>query len=64
MSALQQIINNGYHCVLDVAPQAVAKLRAMHLYPIFIRIKFKNVKQVTYSNSICIKNVSIMNYNS
>uniref|UniRef100_A0A0N5AG24 PDZ domain-containing protein n=1 Tax=Syphacia muris TaxID=451379 RepID=A0A0N5AG24_9BILA len=46
VSSLQQIINNGYHCILDVAPQAVAKLRNMHLYPIFIRIRFKNAKQL------------------
>lgn len=46
VSALEQIIAQGYHCVLDITPQAILRLHTMRLYPIVIRIKFKSAKQL------------------
>ncbi|KAK0400036.1 hypothetical protein QR680_003318 [Steinernema hermaphroditum] len=45
-SNLHDIMNHNLHCVMEISPQAVARLHAMRIYPILIRIKFKTVKQM------------------
>uniref|UniRef100_F1KRB5 Disks large 5 n=2 Tax=Ascaris suum TaxID=6253 RepID=F1KRB5_ASCSU len=46
VSALQHMIAQGYHCVLDVTPHAIVRLHSLRIYPIVIRIKFKSAKQL------------------
>uniref|UniRef100_A0A1I8AJK0 PDZ domain-containing protein n=1 Tax=Steinernema glaseri TaxID=37863 RepID=A0A1I8AJK0_9BILA len=45
-SNLHDIMNHNLHCVMEISPQAVARLHSMRIYPILIRIKFKTVKQM------------------
>lgn len=52
VNAMKQIVSQGYHCVLDITPQAVLRLHSMRLYPIIIRIKFKSIKQVYLASNI------------
>ncbi|CAJ0579684.1 unnamed protein product, partial [Mesorhabditis spiculigera] len=46
LSALQQLIDRGLHCLVDVSPQAITRLHALRIYPIVVQIKFKNSKQI------------------
>ncbi|KHN77994.1 Disks large -like protein 5 [Toxocara canis] len=46
VSALEHIIAQGYHCVLDVTPHTIVRLHSLRIYPIVVRIKFKSAKQL------------------
>ncbi|CAJ0937746.1 unnamed protein product, partial [Mesorhabditis belari] len=46
VAALQQQIDQGMHCLIDVSPSAINRLHALRIYPIVIQIKFKNSKQI------------------
>uniref|UniRef100_A0A915I813 Uncharacterized protein n=1 Tax=Romanomermis culicivorax TaxID=13658 RepID=A0A915I813_ROMCU len=45
-SALKEIMEKGFHCILHVNVSAVERLRRLHIYPVVVFVKFKNAKQI------------------
>lgn len=46
LAAVSNIIEQNYHCVLDINPDALERLHRVQIYPVVIFIKFKHSKQI------------------
>ncbi|GMS95465.1 hypothetical protein PENTCL1PPCAC_17640 [Pristionchus entomophagus] len=46
VAAVQSVMEQGLHLVLDVSPSSLHQLHLLRVYPIVIRIKFKSPKQI------------------
>ncbi|XP_046887625.1 disks large homolog 5-like isoform X5 [Hypomesus transpacificus] len=46
VASIKEITERDCHCLLDIAPHAIERLHSVHIYPIVIFIRYKNVKQI------------------
>ncbi|CAI4226464.1 unnamed protein product [Auanema sp. JU1783] len=45
-TAVNNIMEQGLHCLIDISPSAIQRLHSLRIHPIVIRIKFKSTKQI------------------
>lgn len=46
VASIKEITEKDCHCLLDIAPHAIERLHRIHIYPIVIFIRYKNLKQI------------------
>ncbi|XP_048419328.1 disks large homolog 5a isoform X10 [Stegostoma tigrinum] len=46
VASIKEITEKDSHCLLDIAPHAIERLHRIHIYPIVIFIRYKNLKQI------------------
>ncbi|XP_055085426.1 disks large homolog 5-like [Periophthalmus magnuspinnatus] len=46
VATIKEVTEKDCHCLLDIAPYAIERLHAAHIYPIVIFIRYKNAKQI------------------
>ncbi|XP_072138911.1 disks large homolog 5a isoform X3 [Mobula birostris] len=46
VASIKEITQKDCHCLLDIAPHAIERLHRIHIYPIVIFIRYKNLKQI------------------
>ncbi|PAV89696.1 hypothetical protein WR25_16712 [Diploscapter pachys] len=46
LSAVQHIVDQGGHCIVDLSPTGIQRLQFLRIYPIVMRLKFKSAKLI------------------
>lgn len=46
VASIKEITEKHCHCLLEIAPHAIERLHAVHIYPIVVFIRYKNAKQI------------------
>uniref|UniRef100_A0A674IQZ5 Discs large MAGUK scaffold protein 5 n=1 Tax=Terrapene triunguis TaxID=2587831 RepID=A0A674IQZ5_9SAUR len=53
VASIKEITEKDCHCLLDIAPHAIERLHSVHIYPIVIFIRYKNLsKWLIYARSV------------